>query len=331
MQPKVIFQLALFIILGSLVIAGLSLSGFGCSGGPITVPALATNTNTLVVSQTQTFTPTPTGTFTGAFFIATPGISNLNPVAGSSLSITVIYDIPGTYTQPNFIVGITPASNTTLICPATNQYLLVDSTSGSNGTSPMTSTTQDSTDPSNGWAGIVVNATISNPYTQVWNVTIPSTLPAGSYNIVIEENAWAVGCSSGYGAGVPNTHRTITVSSSGSSPVPTSTATNTSTATLTSTLTSAPTSTSTPTLTVTASDTPSVSVTPTITSTTSLGIFTGPLGVSTLSPSPGSSLSVTVVYYLYNTYTQPNFIVGITPASNSTLVCPVTNQFLVIG
>jgi hypothetical protein len=152
----------------------------------------------------------PTGIFSG-----TPGVSNMTPSAGSNLSVTVIYNEPGTNDTPYFIVGITPASNTSLVCSTTNQFLLVDSTSGSNSTSPAISTTQDLTDAGTGWPGQVVGGTSNNPYTQIWTVTIPSTLPSGSYNLVVAENDNGVtDCPSGATAGegaTSSTYTTITI------------------------------------------------------------------------------------------------------------------------
>lgn len=320
--------------MGVMAVTGLSLIGIGCSGSPTTgpVPATATNTPT-AIAQSPTLSPTPNATMNSEFFIAPPGVSDLEPVPGSNLSITVLYNETETYTTPYFIVGITPATNTTLICPAANQYLLVDSTSGSNGKNLMTSTTQDTTDPGNGWPGVGTLGTPAVLYIQVWNVTLPTTLPPGNYNIVVEENGFAVGCSSAYGT-VPNTHRTITVSYPTSTPTFTSTstttptATNTSTVMWTSTFTPTPTATGTPTSTNT--NTPSLTSTPTMTATIPTGIFSGTPGVSNMTPSAGSNLSVTVIYNEPGTNDTPYFIVGITPASNTSLVCSTTNQFLLV-
>lgn len=138
-------------------------------------------------------------------------LSNTNPAPGSTESITLIYNENGTYTTPDFIVGITPTSNTSLVCPVANQYILVDAGSGSQGITPMTSASQDSNPAGCGWNGQAVAGTLANPYTQVWNVTIPSGMSAGSYNIIVEENEYCVQCQSGYSGDTVGAPHVVTV------------------------------------------------------------------------------------------------------------------------
>jgi len=126
-------------------------------------------------------------------------VSNTNPAAGTNINVTVTYDDTANET-PYWLVGITPASNSNLVCGASspNQYFLVDGNTPNPGTSPVVSTQQDTTDTSAGWAGIPTTNTPSNPYTQVFTVTIPAALSSGgSYNIVVQEAEYYVSCAAG--------------------------------------------------------------------------------------------------------------------------------------
>ena len=120
--------------------------------------------------------------------------SNSSPAPGSVVAVTVSY-CEGTFKTPHFMVGLNPSSTAMQTCPTVNQTLLVDSTTGSNGTSPVNSTTNDPNDTGGGWTGVAVGATASCPATQVWNVTIPMTLSSGSYNLFVAENDFYIGCS----------------------------------------------------------------------------------------------------------------------------------------
>jgi len=121
-------------------------------------------------------------------------VSNANPAQGSTLSVTVSYD-DGNYSTPNWLVGITPASNGNMICAATmNQYFLVDGNTPNGGTSPVVSTVQDTTDTNGNWSGINTGGGGPEPYTQVFTVTVPPGLVGGSYKIVIQEAEYYLAC-----------------------------------------------------------------------------------------------------------------------------------------
>ncbi len=134
-------------------------------------------------------------------------ISNANPSPGSVVAVTVVY-CEGTYKTPNFFVGLNPSSTSLQSCPAINQVLLVDSTTTPEGTSPVNSTTDDSNDTGGGWVGVAVAGTASCPTTQIWNVTIPPSLSAGSYNLIVEENDFYIGCN---GTAYPSINTTVTI------------------------------------------------------------------------------------------------------------------------
>jgi hypothetical protein len=125
-------------------------------------------------------------------------VSNTNPAAGSSISVTVTYN-ETTFEQPNWIVGITPSTNSNMVCAATpNQYFLVDGNTGNTGANPVVSAQQDTTDSSNGWVGTSTTGTVANPYTQIFTVTIPAALSSGgSFNIVVQEGEYFASCAAG--------------------------------------------------------------------------------------------------------------------------------------
>ena len=124
-------------------------------------------------------------------------VSNTNPVQGSTLSVTVTYN-ETTNTTPDWIVGVTPASNSNLVCnPAANQYFLVDANTGNPGASPVVSTVQDISVTTGGWGGITVGAIAANPYKQIFTVTLPPGLSGGTYKIVVQEAENYITCASG--------------------------------------------------------------------------------------------------------------------------------------
>ena len=85
-------------------------------------------------------------------------------------------------------------------CPASSQALLVDECTGSTGTSPVVSTRDDSSDTcgGNGWGGIAVpNAPPPCPYTQIFDVTIPSGTAPGPINLIVAAGDYYVQCNNG--------------------------------------------------------------------------------------------------------------------------------------
>ena len=134
-------------------------------------------------------------------------ISNSNPAPGTTVGVTVVY-CEGTFKTPHFFVGLNPSSTTLQSCPAANQTLLVDSTTVPSGSYSVNSSTNDANDGGGGWTGVAVGATAACPVTQVWVVTIPLTLSAGTYHLIVEENDFYIGCN---GNAYPNINTTITV------------------------------------------------------------------------------------------------------------------------
>ncbi len=134
-------------------------------------------------------------------------LSNANPAPGSTVGVTAVY-CEGTFKTPHFFVGLNPTSTSLQSCPAANQVLLVDSTTVPSGSYSVNSSTNDSNDGGGGWTGVAVGATAACPVTQVWSVTIPLTLSAGTYHLIVEENDFYIGCN---GNAYPNVNTTITV------------------------------------------------------------------------------------------------------------------------
>ena len=162
--------------------------------------ALATGLGILVFLPSMALSQTAT--------LLSINLSNTNPAPGSTVAVTLVYCDTNTYSIPYFLVGITPSSNTVLSgCALPQQYLLVDSTSPGEGTtfdgtagSVITSPNNDGSD-GNGWIGASTGGTPVCPVTEVWSVTIPPSLSAGSFNIVVAEHDYNVQCQSGF----PNT------------------------------------------------------------------------------------------------------------------------------
>ncbi|HVM32075.1 MAG TPA: hypothetical protein VMU88_03010, partial [bacterium] len=124
-------------------------------------------------------------------------ISNSNPTPGSVVAVTITYCETANVT-PYWLVAVNPSSNTIQACPAANQYFLVDSNTTPTGVSVVSGTQDDSTATGNGWAGVPVpNTPPACPYTQIFNVTIPSTLSAGAYNLDVSAGDYYVQCNSG--------------------------------------------------------------------------------------------------------------------------------------
>ncbi|HVZ79379.1 MAG TPA: hypothetical protein VHE12_01110 [bacterium] len=134
-------------------------------------------------------------------------ISNSNPSPGSTVGVTVVY-CEGTFKTPHFFVGLNPSSTTLQSCPAANQTLLVDSSTTPSGSYSVNSSTNDTNDSGGGWTGVAVGGTAACPVTQVWAVTIPLTLGAGTYHLIVEENDFYIGCN---GTAYPNVNTTLTV------------------------------------------------------------------------------------------------------------------------
>jgi hypothetical protein len=121
-------------------------------------------------------------------------LSNSTPLAGSVVGVTVIYCDSTTYDVPFFHVGLNPNFTSFQSCPAANQEFLVDSNTSPTGVSPVSSSVNDTSDSGNGWAGIGTGGTATCPATQVFNVTIPASISGGTYNLIVEENSYYVGC-----------------------------------------------------------------------------------------------------------------------------------------
>ena len=135
-------------------------------------------------------------------------ISNSNPAPGSVVAVTVVY-CDTANEHPYWLVALNPSSTSIQSCPTANQHLLVDGATNPTGVSVVSSSQDDASDPGgNGWSGIALPS--SPPpcnYTQVFNVTIPSTLSSGNYNLIVKANDYFVQCNS---AGVQSS-TTITV------------------------------------------------------------------------------------------------------------------------
>ena len=149
-------------------------------------------------------------------------VSNPNPIQGSTLSVTVTYN-EATYTQPFWLVGITPTANGNLVCGSSqNQFFLVDTNTAMTGSSPVVSTVQDTSDTGGNWGGVNTNAGngSNGPYTQIFTVTIPPSIAGGTYDIAVQEADWYAPCATTN----PFLVATVTLP-----PLPTSTPTSTST------------------------------------------------------------------------------------------------------
>ncbi len=125
-------------------------------------------------------------------------ISNNNPAPGSVVAVTVVYCANANVT-PYWLVALNSSSTTIQSCPAANQVLLVDGGTTPTGVSSVSSSQDDASDPGgNGWAGVPVpNTPPPCPYTQVFNVTIPTNLSGGTYNLDISAGAYYVQCAGG--------------------------------------------------------------------------------------------------------------------------------------
>lgn len=125
-------------------------------------------------------------------------ISNSNPVPGTVVAVTVVY-CETANTTPFWLVALNPSSNTIQSCPTANQVLLVDGGTSPTGASVVSSSRDDASDPGgNGWAGVAVpNTPPPCPYTQVFNVTIPTDLNAGAYNLDVSAGDYFVQCNGG--------------------------------------------------------------------------------------------------------------------------------------
>jgi hypothetical protein len=126
-------------------------------------------------------------------------VSNTSPSPGSVIGVTITYCDTANKT-PFFLVSLNPNSTTMQACPAAGQILLVDGGTSPTGVSSVTSTQADSTDPGgNGWAGVAVpNTPPPCPYTQIFNVTIPSSLTGGgTYNLIVAAGDYFVQCNGG--------------------------------------------------------------------------------------------------------------------------------------
>ncbi len=135
-------------------------------------------------------------------------VSNANPAPGSVVGVTVVYCQLSTFKVPYFYVGLNPSQTTLQACPAVNQTLLVDKNTSPTGVSPVTSSANDANDGGGGWAGVGWNGTALCPTTQIWNVTIPSAISAGPYNLIVQEHDYYIGCD---GAAYPNISTVITL------------------------------------------------------------------------------------------------------------------------
>src|SRR5579885_1873502 len=113
--------------------------------------------------------------------ISSISISNSNPIPGTVVAVTVVY-CETANTTPFWLVALNPSSTTIQSCPTANQVLLVDGGTSPTGVSVVSSSQDDASDPGgNGWAGVAVpNTPPPCTYTQVFNVTIPTTLNAGA-------------------------------------------------------------------------------------------------------------------------------------------------------
>ena len=125
-------------------------------------------------------------------------ISNSNPAPGSVVAVTVVYCDQNPRT-PFWLVALNPGSTSIQSCPTANQHLLVDGNTAPTGVSAVSSNQDDASDTSgsgNGWAGVPVPSASTCNFTQVFNVTIPSTLGSGSYNLIVKTNDYFVQCTS---------------------------------------------------------------------------------------------------------------------------------------
>lgn len=141
----------------------------------------------------------PVQAYAGAS-ISNVSVSNTNPAPGAVIGVTVTY-CETANTTPYFLVALNPNSTTMQSCPAAGQLLLVDQCTGNTGTSPINSTQADSSDTcgGSGWAGVAVpNSPPPCPYTQIFNVTIPSSLTGGgTYNLIVAVGDYYVQCGGG--------------------------------------------------------------------------------------------------------------------------------------
>jgi len=131
--------------------------------------------------------------------------SPANPVPGGTVAVTVIYCGQNYYNSDHFDVMLEPSSAMTMLdCPVPGQIFLVDGNNPAGPASPLVSTRDDSTDGSSGgWNSGDSQTTIpagSCPATQVFDVTMPTTMAIGCYNIVAAVNASYIGCTNSYPA-----------------------------------------------------------------------------------------------------------------------------------
>jgi len=127
----------------------------------------------------------------------TISVSNSNPAPGSVVGVTVVYCELSTFKTPNFYVGLNPSQTTLQSCPAVNQTLLVDKNTSPSGVSPVSSSVNEASDGGGGWSGIGWGGSAACPTTQIWNVTIPSAISPGPYNLIVEEHDYYLACDGG--------------------------------------------------------------------------------------------------------------------------------------
>ncbi len=236
--------------------------------------------------------------------LATPtvtlNLANTTGTAGSQLAgVTLIYNDSNYYQGQYLEIMTEPIGTTTAqACGSTNQYLLVDTNSGSGTPFGPTNCTQADTS-ANGW-NTSYSFTTATPVTQVFNVTIPSTFTPGTYNLVavVGENYMQT-CTGTNGPGYA--HASFTVASPN---------TSTPTPSLTPTWTpGGPTYTFTPTFTITntptKTNTPTVTNSPTITNTPSNAVENLKTSVfySTLQAAAAAA-SGTVTFQIFSNTTE---------------------------
>src|ERR1700679_2757896 len=101
-----------------------------------------------------------------------------NPVPGGTVAVTVVYCQNATFNNTYFEVALEPLGVTSFpgTCPKPGQILLVDSNNPQGPTPVLTSTRDDSADGGHGWIAGDSVATLTCPVTQVFNVTMPTTM-----------------------------------------------------------------------------------------------------------------------------------------------------------